>query len=284
MDAKPSTFHATAWMLCSIAMFLLMAISGRAVTEEVDSFQAMEMRSVIAFVLLLPLVYREGGIRAMKTNILMKHLGRNVAHYSGQYAWLVALALIPLAQVISIEFTAPIWVAFLAAAFLGETLTWRKGVVILFGISGVLLIVRPGAEPLKSGHIIMLGAAFSFAVTFITTKSLTRTDSATQILFWMLVVQSLIGIVPAVKVWVWPSAGSWPVIVIFAVAGSSAHFSMAKALQFADATVVMPIDYLRVPISALIGYFLYAETVDGYTAVGAALILIGNLFNLRRRN
>lgn len=284
MDNSRPIAKAAAWMITSVLLILLMSVSGRIVTRELDVFQLMELRSVIAFFLLLPLVYREGGILAMRTVILPRHIGRNVAHYAGQYAWLMGLTLIPLAQVIAIEFTAPIWAAFLAAMFLGERLTWRKGVVIIFGLAGVTLIVRPGAAPINPGHIITLGAAFAFAISFISTKALTRYDSATKIIFWMLVIQSVIGIVPALSVWRWPSVSIWPWIFLFAFAGSFAHFCMAKALAHADATVVMPMDYLRVPLSAALGYFLYAEAVDRFTAVGAALILFGNLFNLRRPN
>ncbi|WP_105435388.1 DMT family transporter [Neorhizobium tomejilense] len=269
-------------MMTSIALLLLMAVSGRAVTREIDVFQVMEMRSVIAFFMLLPLVHREGGIKAMRTGILPSHIGRNVAHYVGQFAWLMGLTLIPLAQVIAIEFTAPIWAALMAAAFLGERLTWRKSVAILFGLVGVALIVRPGAAALNPGHLIVLGAAFVFAISFITTKALTRSDSATKIIFWMLVIQSVIGIVPALNVWVWPSAAIWPWIFLIAFTGTFAHYCMARALFHADATVVMPMDYLRVPLSALLGYLLYAEAIDSFTAIGAGLILAGNLFNLRR--
>jgi drug/metabolite transporter (DMT)-like permease len=271
-------------MLTSISLLLLMAISGRIITRELDVFQVMEMRSIIAFFMLLPLVFREGGFKAMRTTILPAHIGRNVAHYIGQFAWLMGLTLIPLAQVIAIEFTAPIWAALMAAAFLGEKLTWRKGVAIGFGLAGVLLILRPGAAPLNPGHLIVLGAAFFFAISFITTKLLTRTDSATKIIFWMLIIQSIIGLVPALRVWTWPSAGIWPWIFVIAFTGTFAHFCMAKALSYADATVAMPMDYLRVPASALIGYLLYAEAIDGLTAAGALLILAGNLFNLRRPN
>ncbi|TNM63093.1 DMT family transporter [Aliirhizobium smilacinae] len=271
-------------MMASIALFLLMAVSGREVTREIDVFQAMEMRSVIAFFMLLPFVFREGGFRAMRTGILPSHIARNVAHYVGQFAWLMGITLIPLAQVIAIEFTAPIWAALMAAAFLGERLTWRKCVAIGFGLVGVLLIIKPGAAPLDPGHLVVLGAAFFFAVSFIATKFLTRTDSATKIIFWMLIIQSIIGLIPALRAWTWPSAGVWPWIFVIAFTGTFAHFCIAKALAHADATVAMPMDYLRVPLSAAIGYFMYAEGVDALMAVGATLILVGNLFNLRRPN
>lgn len=284
MENTQSIAKAAGWMMASIALFLLMAVSGREVTREIDVFQAMEMRSVIAFVMLLPFVYREGGFKAMGTGILPAHIARNIAHYVGQFTWLMGITMIPLAQVIAIEFTAPIWAALMAAAFLGERLTWRKCVAIGFGLVGVLLIIKPGAVPLDPGHLVVLGAAFFFAVSFIATKFLTRTDSATKIIFWMLIIQSIIGLIPALRVWTWPSAGVWPWIFIIAFTGTFAHFCLAKALSHADATVAMPMDYLRVPLSAVIGYFMYSEGVDALMAVGAALILTGNLFNLRRPN
>jgi drug/metabolite transporter (DMT)-like permease len=284
VENTQSTLKAAGWMMTSIALLMLMAVSGRIITQEINVFQVMEMRSVIAFFMLLPLVFREGGFRAMRTPVLPGHIGRNVAHYVGQFAWLMGLTMIPLAQVIAIEFTAPIWAALMAAFFLGERLTWRKGLAIGFGLAGVLLILKPGAAPLNPGHLIVLAAAFFFAISFIMTKFLTRSDSATKIIFWMLIIQSIIGLIPALRVWIWPSAGVWPWIFVIAFTGTFAHFCMAKALSHADATVAMPMDYLRVPLSAIIGYFLYAEGVDALMALGAALILAGNLFNLRRPN
>ncbi|KQZ48515.1 multidrug DMT transporter permease [Rhizobium sp. Root149] len=281
-ETRPNTLKAAAWMLASIALLLLMAVSGRATTKELNVFQVMEMRSVIAFFMLLPFVYREGGFRAMRTRILFSHIVRNGAHYVGQFLWLMGLTMIPMAQVIAIEFTAPIWTALMAAAFLSEKLTWRKSLAILLGLVGVIIIVRPGGTSINPGQLVVLGAAFVFAVSFITTKALTRRDSATKIIFWMLIIQSVIGFTPALNVWVWPSAGLWPWIFLIAFSGTFAHFCMAKALSYADATVVMPMDYLRVPLSAVIGYLLYAEAIDVFTACGAALILTGNLFNLRR--
>lgn len=282
MENTQSNIRAAAWMMASIALLLAMAVSGRSLTREIDVFQVMEMRSVIAFFMLLPLVHREGGFKSMRTAILPAHIGRNLAHYIGQFAWLMGLTLIPMAQVIAIEFTAPIWAALMAAAFLGERLTWRKGVAILFGLAGVMLILRPGSAALNPGHIIVLGAAFVFAISFIATKFLTRSDSATKIIFWMLIIQSVVGLVPALRVWVWPSPALWPWILLIAFSGTFAHYCIAKALYHADATVVMPMDYLRVPLSALLGYLLYVEAIDSFTAAGAGLILAGNLFNLRR--
>ena len=114
-------------------------------------------------------------------------------------------------------------------------------------------------------------------------KSLTRTDSVVRIIFWMLVIQSAVGLIPALYVWRSPTLELWPWILLIAFSGMSSHFCMARALAYADATVISPMDFLRVPLSALIGWLLYSEQIDAFTAGGALLILMGNLLNLQRK-
>jgi drug/metabolite transporter (DMT)-like permease len=283
MAETQSTLKAALWMGGSIASFLTMTVAGRAILPDLDVFQLMEMRSVIGWFILLPLVLASGGFAAMRTKRPLQHIGRNVVHYAGQFAWLQALTMIPLAQLISIEFTTPIWGALLAVLFLGERMSVRKVMAIMLGLIGVLVIVRPGATAIDPGHLIMLAGAVGFGISVVMVKSLTRTDSVVAIIFWMLIIQSVIGLVPAIAVWRTPTAEMWPWILLVSFTGMSSHFCMARALTYAEATVVMPMDFLRLPLSALIGFLLYSERIDAFTAIGAALILAGNLFNLQRR-
>jgi drug/metabolite transporter (DMT)-like permease len=275
--------RAALWMGGSITSFLTMTVAGRAIMPTLDVFQVMEMRSVIGWFILLPLVLASGGFAAMHTRRPLQHIGRNVVHYAGQFAWLQALTMIPLAQLISIEFTTPIWGALLAVLFLGERMGARKVAAIVLGLVGVLVIVRPGATAVDPGHLIMLAGAVAFGISVVMVKSLTRTDSVVAIIFWMLIIQSVIGLVPAIAVWRTPAPELWPWILLVSFTGMSSHFCMARALSYTDATVVMPMDFLRLPLSALIGFLLYSEKIDAFTAIGAALILAGNLFNLQRR-
>ena len=264
-----------------LTLMLVIAIAGREAMRELTVFQLMEMRSLIGLVLLWPLVRAAGGLPALRTQRLREHAVRNTVHYAAQYAWFAALTMIPLAQVVAIEFTMPIWIVLLAALFLGERITASKVLAVALGLLGVGLIVRPSTSGLSPGQLVALAAALGFAVSVTMVKSLTRTDSAVTLMFWMLVVQSLLGALPALWVWRWPSAATWGWVLLVAFCGTFSHYCMARALRHADATVVMPMDYLRVPLSALAGWLLYAERMDLLTVVGTALILGGNLLNLR---
>jgi drug/metabolite transporter (DMT)-like permease len=223
-----------------------------------------------------------GGFASVRTTALSQHVGRNVVHYGGQYLWLYALTLIPIAQLISIEFTMPIWTAILASLFLGETIGWRKAASIALGLAGVTIIVRPGADTVNLGQVLALLAAMAFAVSVIMVKALTRRDSVTTIIFWMLVIQTVLGLVPALLVWKMPTAVDWPWVLLVSFCGTFSHYCMARAMVHAEATIVVPMDFLRVPLAAVVGYLVYAEAIDVFTALGAGLILFGNLLNLRR--
>jgi drug/metabolite transporter (DMT)-like permease len=280
--AEGSIGRAAAWMAGWLSLMVIIAVAGREATRELAVFQVMLMRSLIGLVMLYPLVHAAGGLGAMRSGRLLHHGVRNAVHYAAQYGWFVALTLIPLAQVVAIEFTMPIWTALLAVAFLGERMNTWKALAVVLGLVGVGVIVRPAASGISAGQAIALAAAVGFAVSVTMTKSLTRTDSAVQIIFWMLVVQSIIGFAPALAVWRWPSATVWGWVLLIAFCGTFSHYCMTRAMRHADATVVVPMDFLRVPLTALAGWLVYAERIDMLTVIGTALILGANLLNLRR--
>jgi len=281
-NTPPSIPHAAAWMAGWLTLMVVIAVAGREATRELSVFQIMLMRSVLGMVLLWPLVRAAGGLSAMRTQRLQQHAARNVVHYAAQYGWFVALTLIPLAQLVSIEFTMPIWSAVLAVFFLGERMNGRKWLAVVLGLVGVAVIVRPSAGTVDAGQLIALACAFGFAISVVLVKSLTRTEAAINVIFWMLVIQSAIGLVPALLVWQWPSVQTWGWVLVVAFCGTYSHYCFARAMQHADTTVVVPMDFLRVPLTALVGWLVYSEQVDLLTGLGVLLILVGNALNLLR--
>jgi drug/metabolite transporter (DMT)-like permease len=281
MTREPSKSKAAMWMGGWLLLMLIVAVAGRESLRELNVFQVMEVRSVLGLLMLWPIVHFNGGLPAMKTARPLAHVARNLVHYLAQLGWFFGLTLIPLSQLVSIEFTMPIWIAIMAAFFLGERMTIWKIAAIVLGLIGVLVIVRPAVATVNPGQVIALAAALGFGISIILIKSLTRTESSLRIIFWMIVVQSAAGLIPAIYLWQWPTAQVWIWLVVVAFCGTFSHFCMARALLYADATVVVPMDFLRVPMSAIIGWLLYAEQIDVYTALGAGLILTGNMLNLK---
>ena len=264
-----------------LALMLIVVVAGRETTRELNVFQIMELRSIFGFLMLYPLIRLSGGFAAMQTSRPLQHIGRNLIRYAAQLGWFFALTLIPLGQVVSIEFTMPIWTAILAASFLGERMTVWKILAIVLGVVGVIVIVRPATGDINPGQLIALGAAVGFGISVAMMKSLTRTETTLTIIFWMLVIQSAAGFFPSLYVWRWPTAYAWGWIVVIAFCGTFSHYCMARAMLYADATVVLPMDFLRVPLTATAGWLIYSERLDLFTVLGAILILTGNLLNLK---
>ena len=277
-----SAAKALPWMIGWLSLMVVMAVAGRQATRELNVFQIMEVRSLMGLLLLSPLIWAAGGLRAMRTARPVLHLARNLVHYLAQYAWLLALTMIPLAQLVALEFTMPIWTLLLAAAFLAEPLHRWKVAAVALGVAGVFLIVRPADAGVSPGQLIALASAVGFAISVTLVKIATQTEDATKIMFWMLIIQSVLGLLPALSVWHWPSVAVWGWLVVIAFCGTFSHYCMARAMRHAQATVIVPMDFLRVPLTALAGWAIYAERIDLLMVLGTGLILAGNLLNLRR--
>lgn len=270
--------EAAAWMAGWLLATLGMTLAGRELGKAMSVYQIMMLRSLIAVAILTPIVMLNGGLAGRLSQFRL-HVVRNVIHYGGQFAWFTALLLIPLAEAIAIEFTLPLWVAILAVFFLGERMTAAKALALMLGFGGVLMIVRPGLS-LQAGHLVSLAGALLFACSVTLTKLITRKDSALTVIFLMFAIQSVMGAVPAWLTWVTPPIESYLWIAVVGLAGTGSHYCLSKAIALADATIVMPMDFLRLPLTAVLGFLLYQEGIDALFVIGAGLILAANAINL----
>lgn len=263
----------------ALMSFLTMAIAGRELSSELNTFQILFFRSAIGLAI-ISLVLSRIGWQRIRTDKLPLHIIRNLAHYVGQYGWFFALSMIPLAQVFAIEFTVPIWIAIFAPLILAERVTLIRGVVIAIGFTGILIILRPGMVPVGIGAASALIAAVGYAMAHTLTKKLTRTDSPLAVIFYMTVLQLPLGAVPSFLDWTTPSTAMVPWLFLVGVTALSAHYCMARAFAHADAVVVVPMDFLRLPLVAMLGLVLYDEPLDPWVLAGAAVICGGILVNI----
>ena len=271
-------------MLGTLLSFCLMAIGARELSGEIGTFQVLFFRGVIALAVISAVIFATGQQHLLRTRRLTLHTIRNLFHFAGQYGWFVGIGLLPLAQVFALEFTVPLWTAIIAALFLGEQLTKRKLIAILLGFIGVLIIVRPGIEIVSPAALIVLASAVCYAVSHSSTKSLARSEHPLTILFLMCFIQLPVGFTLALPEWQLPQGTQWLWLAIIGVTALTAHYCMTKAMQHADVSIVVTMDFLRLPVIALVGVFLYQEEFELALLVGALLMLVGNLFNLYPSN
>lgn len=273
---------AALWMTGAIASFSSMAIAGRELSATHDTFEIMLYRSLVGIAIVSLVLTANRGWGRVSTRGLGLHAVRNLVHFTGQNLWFFAVTAIPLAQVFALEFTQPLWVIVLSPLLLGERLTPVRTAAAVIGFIGILVIARPGATPLSPGVAAAAASAVFFALTTISTKRLTRFASIGCIMFWLTVMQAALGLLAAgydgaVAIPTWQTA---PYLVLVGLAGLLAHFCITNALRIAPASVVVPIDFVRLPTIAVLGMLLYREPLDVWVFVGALIIFGGNYLNI----
>jgi len=268
------------WMGGAVLSFLIMAIAVRELSDTMNTFEILTLRSIVGLAITFAFVMRFGW-HEIRTERLKLHLVRNVFHFGGQFGWFLGISLLPLATVFTLEFTIPVWAAMLAVIVLRERLHHARIIAIICGFGGVLIIMKPGAEVVDLASLIVVGAAFGYAVSYITTKPLVVTDSPLAILFYMNLMQLPFGLVPAIFTWVQPTTNDVLWIVLVGVTALTAHYCVTRAFQVADTLTVIPLDYLRMPLVAVIGYVFYQESFELTLFAGAVVIIAGNFYNIR---
>jgi drug/metabolite transporter (DMT)-like permease len=283
VSGPPAALRGALWMGGALLSFSLMAIAVRELSRTMGTFEILFLRSAVSLALVATLL-PYFGLATLRTQRFGLHLVRNTFHFGGQFAWVYAIALLPLATVFAIEFTMPVWTALLAMLVLGERLNRSRVVMLAAGISGVLIILQPGVMEVSPAAMVMLAGAFAYGATMVATKRLTGSESALAILFYMSLVQVPMGFFPALSNWVEPTLADAPWIAATGVSGLVAHYCMTRAFRVADATLVVPIDFLRLPLIAVVGLLLYGEPIETATFVGAVVIFAGTYYSIRRES
>ena len=274
---------AALWMSGAIFSFTAMAIAAREISQTHDSFEIMAARSIIGLVLVLGFGLLSGQLARISTQRLSGHFWRNLVHFTAQNLWFWSLTVIPLAQVFALEFTSPIWVILLSPLFLGERLTRAKAFAAGLGFAGILIVARPDLTNLSPGVLAAAGSALGFAATSILTKRLTQGEAIITILFWLTAFQAIFGLLAAGHDGLvnWPTAQTLPWLVLIGICGVLAHLSLTTALTLAPASFVMPIDFVRLPLIAVVGALAYGEAIDPFVLGGGAVIFLGIWISIR---
>jgi drug/metabolite transporter (DMT)-like permease len=271
------------WMTGALLSFSALAVSVRMLAGKLSVMEILALRGGIGLAVMSAIAAARPDLRkTLLSRKLPLHFFRNTIHLGATYLWAMSLLLLPFATVFSLEFTAPAWTLLLAWLVLGEHMTPSRVGAVVLGLLGVLVIVRPGLAAFQPAALLVLGAAVGFAITQITTKKLTRTDPTFAIIFWMNAIQLPLAYLASDPLF--PArlgATDLPVVLAIGTTGLASHYCLTNAFRAGDASMVMPLDFMRIPLIAVIGWWLYGEALDPLVFLGAGLIITGILWNLR---
>src|SRR5712671_233273 len=270
-------------MTGTLLSFCVMAISIRSLAGALTIMEILTSRAAIGLAIIgCVCVLRPELRHTIGPGRIGLHLLRNSIHFTSQYLWATSLLLLPLATVFALEFTMPAWTILLAPFFLGEHMTRSRVGAVILGLTGVVVILRPGIETFQPAALLVLAAAFGYGAQNIATKKLTMTESTLAIVFWMNAIQFVLALIFAGPYFVGKiGLEQLPAMAGLGFAGIFAHFCLSNAFRAGDASVVVPLDFLRIPLIAVVGWWLYAEQLDIFVFAGAGLIITGIVWNLR---
>jgi drug/metabolite transporter (DMT)-like permease len=271
------------WMIGTLLSFSAMAVSIRELSATLSIMEILSVRSAIALLILGALMAARPQLRhAINRRRLPLHVLRNGIHFGAQYLWATSLLLLPLSTVFALEFTMPAWTMLMARLSLRERMTPSRIGAVVLGLAGVLVILRPGIETFHPAALLVLAAAVGYSVQNIATKKLTTTESTFAIVVWMNVIQLPLGLLGADPLFVMRlGLHELPAIAGLGISGLSAHYCLSNAFRAGDASLVVPLDFLRIPLIAVVGWWRYGEPLDVFVFAGAGIIILGLLWNLR---
>mgnify|MGYP003674025738 FL=1 len=279
----PGTVRGALWMVMGGLFLTLLAIVIRHLQQRYNVLEMILMRSVVSFFLILPWAIRVGLVD-LRTKRLGLHVFRNTIHYCGNVGWFVGVTLVPLADLSALQFTVPLFTVIMAAIFLRETVGAHRWAATAIGFLGALLIIRPGFVAIGPGTLAVMLSALFYASSQVSTKALSRTEHPNVVLFYMSLIFIPISAIPAAFVWTTPLWEDTVPILLLGIFGYLAHFCIIRAFTAADASFVMPFDFLRLPIAALFGFFLYLEKPDIWVWAGAVIIFGSTYYITWREN
>ncbi|MEE9333774.1 MAG: DMT family transporter [Granulosicoccaceae bacterium] len=261
-------------MLASTLFFASMHACVRYLSGDLHPFEIAFFRNLLGVLILIPFAIK-AGTSVLKTQHFNLHLIRASFNVVAMLVFFYALSITPLALVQALSFTAPLFTTILAVFFLGEIVRLRRWAAIIVGFIGVLIILRPGVEPIQLGAVLVMCSAAIWAMTMIVIKKLSNTDSALTITLYVSLFLTLFSFLPALIFWEWPEGVQWLWLLAIALLGTSGQLCLAKAFSYADATLVLPIDFAKIIWGALFGYWFFAEAVDSLTWLGAIIVFGG---------
>ena len=284
------TARALLWSVASGLLFCMLNATMRGLTLQLPPLQAQFMRYLCGALVMLPLVLRAGP-RHYWPNSVRGQFTRGGVHTLGLVLWFMALPMIPLADTTAIGFTTPLFTMIGAAIFLREHMRWERWLATVIGFGGVLVVLAPklgGSGIDTSGgigggwHLLMLASAPVFAVSYLITKVLTRTESAGVIVVWQAISVSLFSLPMALWVWQTPTLWQWLGVGLCGVLGSSGHYCLTRSFRGADISSTQSVKFLDLVWASLLGWLWFADLPTQTTLLGGAIICGATLWAARR--
>ena len=280
-QSMPVTLQASLMMLLALFFFTSMGICIRLSSAFVPVIEIVFFRNILAVLIMAPVLIRQGA-GSIRMNRPKLFFSRASINFIGMLSGFTAVTLIPLAEMTALSFTGPIFVTIGAALFLGEVIRIRRIMAIAVGFVGALIILRPGLVEVSVGAMLALVSALSIAAASLVVKKMTETERASSIVFWMVMMQAPLALVPAIFVWEWPTLEAWVYLWGMALSGTAAHILFTRAVGLVEITSLQPLEFAKLPFAVVLAWLVFAEWPDIWIWIGGSVIFASTVYITRR--
>jgi drug/metabolite transporter (DMT)-like permease len=280
-EALPGATRGIAWMIFATFCYAVLYAVVKHLSQDLHTLQIVFFRSALGVVFMLPWLIR-AGIGVLRTERHGAFWLRAGLNYVGMVLLMWGIGHLALQDVTALMYTGPLFTVVFVALILREKVGVARAIALVVGFTGALVIIRPGVIPISVAAIAILSTSALYALCNVVTKSLGRSEDSNKIVFYVFLLMMIIGIVPAILVWTTPALALWPWIVAMGVLSSLATQGVTRALVVADAAVVMPFNFLKLPFAVVLGFAFWSEFPDLWTGVGAAIIFASTYYIARR--
>ena len=276
-DVINSPIRGITLMFVSTFFFAAMHAVILHLTEAMHPFEVAFFRNLFGLIFVIPWFIRFG-LEPLRTRHLKLHAYRSLVNVVAMFSFFYAISITPLAEVTALGFAAPIFTTVLVALFLGEVVRLRRWTAVIIGFIGTLIILRPGFDEIGLGQLLVLNSTVFWAVALLLIKTIGRHDSSVTIITYMSLLQLPLSLIPALFVWTWPTWDLLPWLLAIGILGGGAQWLMTESLRVADTSVVMPLDFCKLPWTAVLAYLVFAQVPDIFTLIGGVVIFGSSLY------
>jgi drug/metabolite transporter (DMT)-like permease len=280
-SVNANLFKAIALMLIAALGFSFMNVLIRWTAGELHPFQIAFFRNLFGLVFMLPWLIKYG-YRSFKTDRLSLFIIRALLGLFSMFCFFWGITVLPLAKAVALSFTVPLFVTIGAALFLKEEVNWRRWIAVLVGFIGTLIILRPTVDGDLFASLVVIASSVTMAISVLIIKNLSRTEDANVIVMYMVLLMTPLSLPVAMTVWQWPTMETWLLVVLMGFLGSFAHLMFTHSLKMSDVSIVMPFDFARLPFIIVLAWFVFAQSVDRWTVIGAAIVFASGVYIARR--
>ena len=267
---EQSTNRGVFWMIVSCVAFASMWVLIRHASHDVHAFVIVFFRNAVGTLVLVPMMLRNKGL--MRISRMRANSRRAVSGFIATTATFYAVSHAPMATALSINYTAPLFATVGAVLFLGEKIHARRVAALVIGFAGMLIVVRPGALPMTAGVLAAMISAVATAFSIIAIRQLVAFDDSRAVAAWTFIMMTPPSLVLAATVWTTPPVAVWPFLVAIGCVAAVGQLSMNRAFALAEASAVLPYDFVRFGLVTIAGIALFGERLDGMTLLGGMII------------